>query len=227
MFRAVSENVDRSQDPRRTLEQLPTIISQLPSPGELVIGGKSISVMEEGGAGRLEDLGSRPPAGIAIKNRSAEDRVASTSDREDARTAGPSPNSSVAPPPATYELERLRLVLAIREKNYAFMRLVAPPIEAEAATSAVEGTVGLVEGQGQILKIQDRLVAAWTSFLRGAARPLPGPRGHALQRLESPSTPSSWQSQGPRPCGQAHSAGRSGPPATPELPPPAPSSPRE
>ncbi len=63
-----------------------------------------------------------------------------------------------------YEIERKRFVLALRMKDQAFARLIAPPAQAAPLDSTV---LDLIGHETAISVSENRLVALWTSFQVG------------------------------------------------------------
>jgi hypothetical protein len=163
-FRAVFDSVDDwTRSAQRNLTDLHAIVDRLPAPGDVVLDGKPILARIENDADCWEEV-LTAAARLAIRNRSE-------------WAKGPPPGDaaiqlelrvrrlirSLFETRRAYEEEKRSCELAIRQKDQAFERLLAPSAGG-VMTSRSPLLVGLLDQVSQVFEVQDRLVALWTSF---------------------------------------------------------------
>ena len=138
------------------------IIDRLPVLGEIVLNGEPILERIEKIPDQWEE-GLAAAAQLAFKSRSQRDEVLAQ------------PNSGIQlelrvrrrirdmyDKKLAFRSEKRCYELAIRLRDQAFERLLAPPSPAVTSRSALVSAV--IEQQTQIVRAQDRLIELWTSF---------------------------------------------------------------
>jgi hypothetical protein len=162
-FPVVFDSVETwARNAKREAQKLPSLIDQLAVPGDLILKGEPILESVEQNPDRWEDV--LASAGeVAFKSRSQRDEVVNQ------------PNSGIQlelrvrrrirdlyDKKVAYRSEQRCYELAVRLRDQAFERLVAPP--SPAVTSRSSLVQGVIEHQKLIVEAQDRLIDLWTSF---------------------------------------------------------------
>ncbi|MFI5460250.1 MAG: hypothetical protein ACHRXM_32940 [Isosphaerales bacterium] len=162
-FRAVFDSVDAwNRNSQRNLEELHRLVERLPALGEVVLDGQPILAKIENSPDQWEDV-LTAAARLAIKHRA---------DRDIGRAPGDSGarlelsvrrrirNSFEMG--RAYVREKRSYELAIRMRDQAFERLLAPSVGVTTSRSPL--LEGLIEQVTRVLTVEDRLAALWTSF---------------------------------------------------------------
>ena len=162
-FRVVFDSVDSwARHPRRHLADLPQVIERLPTLGEVVLDGQPILATISTTPDQWEDV-LTAAAQLAINNRLDPDKAQAPVDagiqlelriRRRLRKLFETERA--------YEGEKRTYELAIRLKDQAFERLLAPSAEVTMSRSLL--LHGLIEHVTQALSAEDRLTNLWTSF---------------------------------------------------------------
>jgi hypothetical protein len=154
------ENWARSR--KRKSHELPLIIDRMPDPGEVILNGEPILERIEKLPNQWEDI-LAAAAQLAVKSRNERDEVITQ------------PNSGVQlelrvrrrirnlyDKKLAYRAEKRCYELAIRLRDQAFERMLAPPSPDGTSRSSLVN--GVLEQQTQIVEAQNRLIGLWTSF---------------------------------------------------------------
>jgi hypothetical protein len=162
-FRGVFDSVEKwARDPRRNLDDLPRLIERLPALGEVVGDRLPILAKIEMNPDHWEHV-LTAAARLALKNRGDQDKAQAPDDAAVALELRVRRRiRNLFETRHEYEGEKRGYELAIRLKDQAFERLVAPPAGVVSSRSLL--VEGLIEHVTQVLKAEDRLVALWTSF---------------------------------------------------------------
>jgi hypothetical protein len=155
-----------NRDPQRVLVDLPRLVSRLPAPGEVVIDGGPVLGPLDRTQDRLESVlaaavrGARQNAERAARGQPRDPAAAALEERRIRGRLRALIESRQA-----YLLRQRSLVLAVRSRDQAFERVVAPPSPAPGAPRSP--SVGdLLDQQGEVLRVQNDLVAIWAAFQR-------------------------------------------------------------
>ncbi len=162
-FPVVFEMVeDWARGPNRRTSDLPTIIDSVPAPGEVVLNGEPILERIEKVPDQWEEV-LAAAAQLAFKSRSERDKGAAP------------PNSGVQlelrvrrrirglyDKRLAYQAEKRRYELAIRLRDQALERLLAPP--SPAVTSRSPLVTELIEQLTKVVEAQNRMIEVWTTF---------------------------------------------------------------
>jgi hypothetical protein len=152
-----------ARNPRRGLHELYLILEQLPALGEVFLDGQPILAQIETNPDRWEEVLTNA-AQLAIKNRSEhEARVPANSGVELERRIRRRIRNLFDTKRA-YEAEKQSYFLAIRLKDQAFERLLAPPTAVITSRSTL--LEALIEQGTAVMKAQGQLAFLWTSFRR-------------------------------------------------------------
>jgi hypothetical protein len=160
-FQTVFDQAARwSIDPNRKLEDLPALVGQLPSVGDVMLGGRASLASLDKEPRQLERVLSTVARTARANQRQGRpgDPVALVARRRvrllvDTRKA--------------YETERSRFVLLIRLKSQVLEDLVSPPTNPEVtAPRAYRAMKTVLSYANRLTACQDRLVSLWTTFQR-------------------------------------------------------------
>jgi hypothetical protein len=162
-FSDVFEQVESwARQTNRRLADLPQLMDRFPALGEVVLNGEPILERIEKHSDQWEEV-LTAAAQVAFQSRS---------EREKAVTP---PNSGVqlelrvrrrirglVDTRRAFEVEKRRYELAVRLRDQAYERLLAPATA--VATARAPHVTLLVDQLARVLETQDRLVGLWTSF---------------------------------------------------------------
>jgi hypothetical protein len=162
-FPAVIESVENwERNTKRRSQALPELIEKFPVMGDVMLNSEPILEKIENNPDQREDV--LAGAGeLAFKSRSERDEVRAQ------------PNSGIQlelrvrrrirnlyDKRLAYQTEKRCYELAVRLKDQAFERMLAPPLPDNTSRSSLVHDV--IEQRRQIVLAQDRLVGLWTSF---------------------------------------------------------------
>ena len=162
-FRAVQESVATwTRMPNRSVQTLHDLIVRFPAPGEVVLEGRPLLAPAISNPDQLEEILTNATQ-FAVKNRSERDKASSFANTGvqlelQVRRRIRSQFDALR----AYEAEKQLYELAIRAQDQTFERLVAPAAGASSSRSLL--LERLIEQITQIKKIDDRMIAIWTSF---------------------------------------------------------------
>src|SRR5262249_55421897 len=144
----------------RQLEDLPRLAGQLPRVDEVVLESDRSRVAigaTQNDPKHLENILSVAER-LAVRHRDPGDSEADVRLRVRRRVR------SLLDDLAAYERERPELVLALRMKDRAFARLIAPPGQDAPVRSIVKD---VLEADKELMECEERLVALWISCQTG------------------------------------------------------------
>jgi hypothetical protein len=166
-FQAVYDSVDLwAKHPQRNLQMLPRLINRLPALGEVVLDGQAILAKIEANSDPWEDVLSGA-ARLAIKSRSEWTRVSTLGNSDvqvELRVRRALRN--LFETRRAYQGEKQNYELAIRLRDEAFERVLAPPLAVNPSRSLL--LERLIDQVTLVRETQDRLASLWASF--GAER---------------------------------------------------------
>ena len=168
-FREGSEAIDAwSRDPNREMTDLPRLAGHLPVLGDVLVGGHSVFAALDLAPDQLETV-LTAAARVARGNRPA---AAKGGPRDPAAAAAAlelrvrNRVRSLDETRLAYRLRLRSLVLAVRLKDHAFERVIAPsPAGAYLTRSPL--LKDLVDQEAEIVRLQNNLLALWAAFQGG------------------------------------------------------------
>jgi hypothetical protein len=162
-FRAVRESIENwTKMPNRNPQTLHKLVARWPALGEVVLDRQPLFAQVATNPDRWEEILSHA-AELAVKNRSERDKASSFANtgvqlelqvRRRIR--------SLFDALRAYEGEKQLSELAIRARDQALERLVAPSPGVNSSRSLL--LERLIDQISQVKKVEDRLISLWTSF---------------------------------------------------------------
>ena len=152
-----------SRDPQRVMTDLPRLAGRLPVLGDVLIGGHSVFAVLDLAPDQLETV-LTAAARVARGNRPA---AAKTGPRDPAAAALELQVRhrlrSLVETRLAYRLGMRSLVLAIRVKDHAFERMIAPSPNGPLPPRS-PFVKDLIDQEAEIVRVQNDLFALWAAF---------------------------------------------------------------
>jgi hypothetical protein len=153
-----------ARNPHRRLDDFYLLLEQLPALGEVFLDGQPILAQIESNPDRWEVVLTNA-AQLAIKNRSEQEAGAPANSGIQLELRVRRRIRNLFDTKRAYEAEKQSYFLAIRLKDQAFERLLAPPTAVITSRSTLHEA--LIEQGTAVMKAQGQLANLWSSFRAG------------------------------------------------------------
>jgi hypothetical protein len=150
-----------ARNPHRTLHELYLILEQIPALGEVFLDGQPILAQIETNPDRWEEVLTNA-AQLAIKNRSEQEARAPANSGIELERRVRRRIRNLFDTKRAYLAEKRSYDVAIRLKDQAIERLIAPPTAVITSRSTLHEA--LIEQGTAVMKAQGQLAFLWTSF---------------------------------------------------------------